>query len=507
VAATAHGIGRPLGRYLLFDAIAKGGMATVHFGRLSGPVGFSRTVAIKRLHPHLATDPEFVTMFLDEARLAARIRHPNVVPTIDVVATDGEVFIVMEYVSGESLVKLWRAHTARNERIPVRFALAIVAGALHGLHAAHEVRDESNTPLGLVHRDVSPQNILVGTDGAARVLDFGVAKARGRMQETGDSGSLKGKIAYMAPEQISGGAVTRQTDIYAAAVVLWELLAGRRLVEGDNDAARAAKILTSVNGGNLEPPSKYAPDIPPALDEIVLRGLAWPPPRRFETAKEMATLLERSGGLVPASELGEWVTQLAAPALGEPAERLQAIEASTSQGKTYPLPGGAASAPIVADTEQTVAAAPPVFVDDSKVHTPGRRRRSVFVLVAAMLTASAVASAYVALRARRPPQSVAAASLSPATASAAVAEASSSGREPSTVDVAASASASTSASASNGAARPPPVKSGAASKTSRPPAPPAPHRPAAPATPQPDCDPPFVIDAENHKVYKRECLK
>jgi eukaryotic-like serine/threonine-protein kinase len=237
VGVAEEAMGKPLGRYVLFDAIARGGMATVHFARLSGPVGFSRTVAIKRLHANFATDPEFVAMFLDEARLAARIRHPNVVPTLDVVASGGEVFIVLEYVSGEALVKLWRGHNARGEIIPVPISLAIMANALQGLHAAHEVRDEQGHPLGIVHRDVSPQNIIVGTDGVARVLDFGVAKAAGRLQETGDSGALKGKIAYMAPEQITGGAVSRQTDVYAASVVLWELLTGRRLVDGENDAA------------------------------------------------------------------------------------------------------------------------------------------------------------------------------------------------------------------------------------------------------------------------------
>ena len=238
--------GHRLGRYVLFDAIARGGMATIHFGRLSGPVGFSRTVAIKRLHANFATDPEFVAMFLDEARLAARIRHPNVVPTLDVVATHGEVFIVLEYVAGESLAKLWRAHHDKGEIVPIPFSMAIMAHTLHGLHAAHEVTDEHGEPLGMVHRDVSPQNVIVGTDGIARVLDFGVAKAAGRLQETGDSGALKGKLAYMAPEQLTGRSVSRQTDIYAASVILWELLTGKRLVDGDNDAQRAAKVLSAV---------------------------------------------------------------------------------------------------------------------------------------------------------------------------------------------------------------------------------------------------------------------
>src|SRR5271154_2384991 len=207
---------RSIGRYLLFGEIASGGMATVHFGRLSGPAGFSRTVAIKRLHPNLAKDPEFVAMFLDEARLAARIRHPNVIPTLDVVATEGEIFLVMDYVQGESLSRLIRAAVARGERIPPDMVAALMVGVLHGLHAAHEAKSDHGEPLGIVHRDVSPHNILVGTDGAARVLDFGVAKAIGRSQNTRE-GQIKGKLAYMAPEQVRGS-VSRRTDVYAASV-------------------------------------------------------------------------------------------------------------------------------------------------------------------------------------------------------------------------------------------------------------------------------------------------
>src|SRR5271154_4965512 len=146
---------RAIGRYLLFGEIAAGGMATVHFGRLSGPAGFSRTVAIKRLHPNLAKDPEFVAMFLDEARLAARIRHPNVVPTLDVVATEGEIFLVMDYVQGESLSRLLHAASERKERAPLPVAASIMVNVLHGLHAAHEACDEQGQPLLLVHRDVS----------------------------------------------------------------------------------------------------------------------------------------------------------------------------------------------------------------------------------------------------------------------------------------------------------------------------------------------------------------
>src|SRR5579859_759387 len=233
VPALASRPARSIGRYVLFDEIAAGGMATVHFGRQSGAAGFSRTVAIKRLHPNLAKDPEFVAMFLDEARLVARIRHPNVVPTLDVVATEGEVFVVMEYVHGESLAKIRSAMLKAGRVADPRIVSAIMSSVLHGLHAAHEAKSEIGQPLNIVHRDVSPQNVLVGIEGTARVLDFGVAKAIGRVQTTRE-GQIKGKLAYMPPEQLHGGRVTRQADVYAAAVVTWETLTGARLFAGEH---------------------------------------------------------------------------------------------------------------------------------------------------------------------------------------------------------------------------------------------------------------------------------
>src|SRR5688572_18113877 len=183
----------------MFDEIAAGGMATVHLGRLLGSAGFARTVAIKRLHPALAKDEDFVTMLLDEARLASRIRHPHVVPTLDVIAENDEVLLVMEYVQGESLSRLMRA--VRPAPVPLPIAIAVGIQMLHGLHAAHEAKTEQGQNLHLVHRDVSPQNVLVGIDGIARVLDFGVAKAAHRAQTTRE-GQIKGKLSYMAPEQL-----------------------------------------------------------------------------------------------------------------------------------------------------------------------------------------------------------------------------------------------------------------------------------------------------------------
>src|SRR5215472_12533797 len=211
---------RVIGRYALYDELAAGGMATVHFGRLLGHAGFSRTVAIKKLYPQYAKDPEFVSMFLDEARLAARVRHPNVVTTLDVVSTAGELLLVLEYVHGESLSRLLRATAEAGALVPWRIAAAIVSGVLHGLHAAHEAKSERGEPLDLVHRDVSPQNVTVGVDGVARVLDFGIAKAVGRLTHT-RGGLVKGKYSYMAPEQVQG-IVTRRSDVFSAAILLWE---------------------------------------------------------------------------------------------------------------------------------------------------------------------------------------------------------------------------------------------------------------------------------------------
>jgi serine/threonine protein kinase len=211
-------------------------MASVHIGSLTGPAGFRRTVAVKRLHPQYAKDPEFVAMFMDEARLAARIQHQNVVATLDVVASDEELYVVMEYVAGESLARLMRLSACREERVTANVAGAILVGVLHGLHAAHELRDDRGEPLAIVHRDVSPQNILVGADGAAHLIDFGIAKARGRAQVT-QEGEIKGKMSYMPPEQLLSREVDRRVDIFAASVVFWEVLTGRRLFQATDPGA------------------------------------------------------------------------------------------------------------------------------------------------------------------------------------------------------------------------------------------------------------------------------
>jgi serine/threonine protein kinase len=333
-----------LGRYAVYGEIASGGMATIHLGMLLGSAGFSRAVAIKKLHPIFAKDPDFAGMFLDEARLAARIRHPNVVSTLDVVATDEQLFLVMEYVQGETLSHLCRIASTRNERIPPEVVSGVMTGALAGLHAAHEAKDERGEALNMVHRDVSPQNIMVGTDGIARVLDFGVAKAAGRSQMT-RSGQLKGKLAYMSPEQIGGDLIDRRTDVYAATIVLWEALVGRRLYGGENEGEVFAKVMK----GGAELPSRLVPALGTKFDTIVVRGLSKNPEVRFQTARDMALAVARAAPPASAFEVGEWVESLAAEKIAIQAGRIveieggsvpppRAVSASTGEPSEEPQP-------------------------------------------------------------------------------------------------------------------------------------------------------------------------
>ncbi|WP_394822241.1 serine/threonine-protein kinase [Pendulispora albinea] len=314
-----------LERYTLFRELASGGMATVYLARIHGAAGFGRTVAIKRLHPHLASDEELVTSFVDEARLAACIHHPNVVPTLDVVARDGELFLVLEYVTGESLAGLLRASAKLGETIPVPISLFIATGMLNGLHAAHEAKDEKGDPIHLVHRDVSPQNIIVGIDGIARVLDFGIAKAANRLSQSTNGGVLKGKIPYMASEQLVG-VVTRQTDIYSAGVVLWEMLTGRGLFRGEN----GLQLMNSIMWGEVAPPSSINPKVPPEVDWITMKALARNPRDRFATAHQMAEAIDALD-VASSLKVAEWVQTIGASVLAVRSKLVSEVESVAAE--------------------------------------------------------------------------------------------------------------------------------------------------------------------------------
>jgi hypothetical protein len=300
-----------VGKYRLAFRLASGGMGTVYLARVEGARGFSQTVAVKRIHPHLADDPKFVAMFLDEARIAARIQHPNVCGVIDFGEANGSYYFTMPYLAGESLSRVMRAVYATGEHVD-RFtyvATRIACDACEGLHAAHELAGDDGRPLSVVHRDVSPQNLLVGFDGAVRVLDFGVASAEQRLHST-TTGEVKGKFAYIAPEQLNGRAVDRRADIWSLGVVLWECLAGRKLFarKNVNDTVRA------VLGDAVPSLREIRAGVPLGLEEIVFRALSRDPEARYASAREMgrdlnAFLLEERRS-VTAADVAELMTAL-----------------------------------------------------------------------------------------------------------------------------------------------------------------------------------------------------
>jgi serine/threonine-protein kinase len=277
----------PESRYELLLKIASGGMSTVYVGRLRAAAGVSRLVAIKRAHEHVVEDLAARSMLAAEARLAAKIHHPNVAAVQDVEQLDDELLLVMDYVEGASFEKLILAADERGERVEPACVVRVVLDVCQGLQAAHELHDERGAPLRLVHRDVSPHNVLVGVDGVARIGDFGVAKSIDESRAT-HTGTLKGKIAYMAPEYLDGGSVDARVDVFGVGVVLWEALAGRRLFQGNT----MVETLRNVLELEPEPLRAIAPDLPPAIDEVVHTALSKDPSRRWRSSQALAEALE-----------------------------------------------------------------------------------------------------------------------------------------------------------------------------------------------------------------------
>jgi serine/threonine protein kinase len=286
VAARAA-VTKTLGRYQLVKHLAQGGMADVLLARTNGIEGFERHVVLKRIREDQARDARYVEMFLDEARLAAMLHHHNVVQVNDIGQENGEYFFAMEYVHGEDVRALLSRISERSGQLPLEHVLAIVCAAAAGLHHAHEQRGPDRKLLGIVHRDVSPMNILIGYDGGVKVADFGIAKAAHRTTET-RSGTLKGKVAYMSPEQCVGEAVDRRSDVFSLGIVLYELLTVRRLFKAENDFL----TMTAIVLGYIPPPSKFRRDLPPELEAIVFKALANKPEDRYATAQELRLALE-----------------------------------------------------------------------------------------------------------------------------------------------------------------------------------------------------------------------
>ncbi|WP_146652049.1 serine/threonine-protein kinase [Labilithrix luteola] len=294
-----------LGRYRVVDEIGIGGMASVHLARMDGPGGFQKWVAIKKIHPHLVEDDSFVQMFLDEARVAARISHPNVATVFDLGKHEETYWIAMEYLHGEPLREVMRRTEELGTAMPPEIACRVIADASEGLHSAHELLGKNGERLELVHRDVTPHNLFVTYDGVTKVVDFGIAKFSSRMSNT-RAGTLKGKLAYMSPEQVQGEQIDRRTDIFALGVVLWELTTGQRLFRMESDLDTLAKVQEC----NVPRPSTLIRGYPVDLEKIVMKALAKNRGERFKTARELSralqSLLMRRGLFIASDEVAAY---------------------------------------------------------------------------------------------------------------------------------------------------------------------------------------------------------
>ncbi len=295
------------GKYRTLVELGQGGTANVYLSVQRGPSGFNKLIVIKALKKNLSNDPEFRNMFLNEARLAARLNHRNIVQTNEVVEEDGVPFIVMEYLEGQPLSNV--LIRGRNGAFSLTMHLRTIVDALAGLHYAHNLTDYDGTQLGVVHRDMTPHNIFVTYDGQIKVLDFGIAKLNTSTVET-QTGVIKGKLRYMPPEQIAGEEVDRRADIYAVGVMLWEAAAGQRMWKGQSDAT----IMNRVLNGEVPPPSTVNPEVPPALEQVVMKALSSDKNERYADAAELEMELERViaelGTRVSNREVGQVVSTL-----------------------------------------------------------------------------------------------------------------------------------------------------------------------------------------------------
>lgn len=377
------------GRYEALFRIASGGMAEVFAARVRGEGGFEKLVAVKRMLPHLAEDPEFVRMFLDEARVAAHLTSANVVQTLDIGRTDdGALYIVMELVLGLSLAELLPL-ALKSGHVPVAVCVEVLAQVAMGLHDAHEARTAAGELLGLVHRDVSPQNVLIGLDGRARLTDFGIARVSESRRADTQHGTIKGKFAYFSPEQSRGATLDRRSDVFALGIVAWEMLAGRRLF------ARTSPTDTveAIRNGDIPHLDRVRPGLPPALTEAVHRALERPIDGRWRTARDMAEALRESlgsAGSAPAV-VASFVQRLRAERIVQLEARVREAVASP-EVRTLPdivVADSVDDATIVDDEERPVTEARTVL------HT--RRSRSKGALLALGIASVVVVTAGIVL--------------------------------------------------------------------------------------------------------------
>ena len=311
-------MGERFGNYEIIRRLATGGMAEVLLAKQHGMGGFERLVCLKRILPHLSRQEDFLKMFQDEARIAANLMHPNIAQIYDIAQEGDDFYISMEYVRGEDLRRVYNQEVARGQTIPPNIAAHVAMGAAAGLDYAHRQTTLDGQPLGLVHRDISPQNIVVAYDGHVKLIDFGVAKAAGKLIQT-RSGVLKGKYSYMSPEQASGDPLDGRTDVFALGITLYEITTGTRLFKRENEL----ETLHAVIACNVPPPSQVVPHYDPALEAIIMKALAYDADDRFITAGEMEHALEeyliQAGHPTSASNLATYMHELFAEKMADEA--------------------------------------------------------------------------------------------------------------------------------------------------------------------------------------------
>jgi serine/threonine-protein kinase len=392
-----------IGRYDIVGKLATGGMAEVLLGCVSGPGGFEQPLVIKRMLPHLFEDENFRGMFLDEARIVARIRHPNVVTVHDLGLSDGELYLVMEYLEGESLARLARVLRQQNGKLPPALGAYVVAEACAGLHAAHELTGPDGRCLDVVHRDVSPHNVFVLYDGRVKVIDFGVAKHNTSASHT-RTGQVKGKLRYLAPEQCLAYALDRRADVFALGILLYEITTGLRLFGRENEIL----IFKAIVEEPILPPSVHVQGYPPALERICMRALARDLEQRYPTAEAMrsdllAAMPELDGDGMPQEAPARLMHSLFASNIDDKRAKLEtfARTASDAVERTSTTPGEAderaLGAPADGVTDPTRQSHVVASVRESGVemHVPPRRTRSRLPLIGATaMTLFAAASVY-----------------------------------------------------------------------------------------------------------------
>ncbi len=377
-------------RYEILGRLAEGGMAEVLLARMHGPHGFERPVVLKRILPHLAPDKRIVDLFLDEARIISNLRHPNLINVQELGSNADGLYIVMEYLEGESVAGLCRRLAIRNEDLPPTLAAHILAEACAGLHAAHEAKSQDGRPLELVHRDVSPQNIFVSYSGAVHVIDFGIATTTTRRSRT-EAGTVRGKIEYLAPEQLRAVKLDRRTDVFALGIVLFELVSGRRAYR----RASTAQTFQAILSEPPPQPSKVRPGTPAAVDALCARALAKEPADRFQTAAEMRRellgFIRKQTVEDPGEHLGKVMQRLFADRIAEKAELLRRVRGGD---RVVVLPQAEVDVdvemPTVAESPTNLAQTMPSRPDPTAPSAGAGRRIAWPSIAAALVLAGAV---------------------------------------------------------------------------------------------------------------------